>query len=63
MTVNSSANSVILILVAFSDILSAENSKLSAESGLPGGGSVDLITNSLLPPTKKYVFDCGNRDG
>ena len=34
MTVNSSANSVILILFAFTDILSAENSKLSAESGL-----------------------------
>ena len=32
MTVNSSANSVILILFAFSDNLSAENSKLSAES-------------------------------
>ena len=36
MTANSSANSIILILVAFSDNLSAENSKLSAESGLPG---------------------------
>ena len=32
----SSANSVIFILFAFSDNLSAENSKLSAESGLPG---------------------------
>ena len=32
MTVNSSENSVILILFAFSDNLSAENSKLSAES-------------------------------
>ena len=32
MTVNSSANSVILILFAFSDNLSAENSKLSADS-------------------------------
>ena len=31
MTVNSSANSVILILFAFSDNLSAENSKLSAD--------------------------------
>ena len=36
MTGNSSATSVILILFAFSDNLSAENSKLSAESGLPG---------------------------
>ena len=36
MTVNSSANSIILILFAFSDNLSAENSKLSAESGLCG---------------------------
>ena len=34
MTVNSSASSVILILFAFSDNLSAENSKLSAESRL-----------------------------
>ena len=32
MAVNSSANSVILILFAFSDNLSAENSKLSADS-------------------------------
>ena len=31
MTVNSSANSVILILFAFSDNLSAENSKSSAD--------------------------------
>ena len=36
MTVDSSANSVIFILFAFSDNLSAENSKLSAESGLSG---------------------------
>ena len=36
MTVNSSANSVILILFAFLDNLSAENSKLSAVSGHPG---------------------------
>ena len=36
MTVNSSANSIILILFAFSDNLSAENSNLSAESGLRG---------------------------
>ena len=36
MTVNSSANSVILILFVFSDNLSAENHKLSAESGQPG---------------------------
>ena len=36
MTVNSSANSIILILFAFSDNLFAENSKLSAESGLCG---------------------------
>ena len=36
MAVNSSANSVILTLFAFSDNLSAENYKLSAESGLPG---------------------------
>ena len=34
MAVNSSANSVILILFAFSDNLSAENSKLSADSAI-----------------------------
>ena len=36
MTVYSSADSVILIVFAFSDNLSAENYKLYAESGLPG---------------------------
>ena len=36
MTVNSSANSVVLIVFAFSDNLSAENSKLSADSGIHG---------------------------
>ena len=36
MTLNSSANSVILIVFAFLDNLSAENYKLSAGSGLQG---------------------------
>ena len=36
MTVNSSANSVILIVFAFSDNLSAENSKLSSDSANRG---------------------------
>ena len=36
MTVNSSANSVVVIVFAFSDNLSAENSKLSADSGIHG---------------------------
>ena len=49
MAVNSSANSVILILFAFSDNLSAENSKLSADSWNRGnhlfGCMVDPVLN------------------
>ena len=48
MTVNSSANSVILILFVFSDNLSAENSKLSAESGLPGLSLLGSMLSSFL---------------
>ena len=36
MTVNSSANSVFVIVFAFSDNLSAENSKLSVDCGSRG---------------------------
>ena len=50
MTVNSSANSIILILFAFSDNLSAENSKLSAESGLPGLSLLESIWRVYVRP-------------
>ena len=51
MTVNSSAKSVVLILFAFSDNLSAKNSKLSAESGLPGLSFLECMPNQYA---KKY---------
>ena len=54
MTVNSSANSIILILFAFSYNLSAENSKLSAESGLPG---LSLLESLLLATLWKFLKD------
>ena len=52
MTVNIFANSVILILFAFSDNLSAENSKLSAESGLPG---LSLLGSMSLSSVRKAL--------
>ena len=54
MAINSSENSVILILVAFSNNLSAENSKLSAESGLPG---LSLLESMLLATLWKFLKD------
>ena len=51
MAVNSSANSVILILFAFSDNLSAENSKLSAESWNRGNhlfGCMHTVAKALV---------------
>ena len=46
MAVNSSANSVILILFAFSDNLSAENSKLSADSWNRGNHLFGCMTGT-----------------
>ena len=54
MAINSSENSVILILVAFSNNLSAENSKLSAESGLPG---LSLLESMLLATLWEFLKD------
>ena len=66
MTVNSSANSIILILFAFSDNLSAENSKLSAESGLCGLsllGSMHMIlicfTQGIYNCIGGEILGCG----
>ena len=53
MPVNSCANSVILILFAFSDNLSAENSKLSAESGLPGLSLLESMVGTGGPEWMK----------
>ena len=55
MTVNSSANSVILILFVFSDNLSAENSKLSAESGLPGLSLLGSMYILYMYPKQKTI--------
>ena len=49
MTVNSSANSVILILFAFSDNLSAENSKSSADSCNPVNHLFGCMSICYLP--------------
>ena len=48
MAVNSSGNSVILILFAFSDNLSAENSKLSADSWNRGNHLLGCMYNDGL---------------
>ena len=53
MAVNSSGNSVILILFAFSDNLSAENSKLSADSWNRGNHLFGCMTLSC----DNYSFD------
>ena len=53
MAINSSENSVILILVAFSDNLSAEISKLSAESGLPGLSLLESMVGAGGPEWMK----------
>ena len=50
MTVNSSANSVILILFAFSDNLSAENSKSSADFCIQ---RIQLLECILYAPNRK----------
>ena len=56
MTANGSANSVVLMLFAFSDSLSAENSKLSAKSGLPGLPFLESMNmTSCFKPT---FFQC-----
>ena len=70
MTVNSSANSVILILFAFSDNLSAKNSKLPAESWHRGhhllgsmvlghqnrGGQSSNVSKKLIKITGFFFF-------
>ena len=49
MTVNSSANSVILIVFAFSDNLSAENSKSSADFSIQLIQLLECMPNKLGP--------------
>ena len=60
MTVNSSANSVILILFAFSDNLSAENSKLSADSWNRGNHLFGCMPEGALeaPKMPKIIISC-----
>ena len=54
MTGNSSANSIILILFAFSDNFSAENSNLSAESGLRGLSFLESMPHNDLTVTSQW---------
>ena len=57
MAVNSSANSVILVLFAFSDNLSAENSKLSAESWNRGNHLLGCMDQSLITSDDQFISD------
>ena len=58
MTVNSSANSIILILFAFSDSLSAENSNLSAESGLRGLSLLESMIKTAIFSDNGNLSNC-----
>ena len=61
MAVNSSANSVILILFAFSDNLSAENSKLSADSWNRGNHLLGCMLPLLVYPFSGINYQKSNQ--
>ena len=63
MTVNSSANSVILILFAFSDNLSAENSSYLRSSATTKTTFLDVWTNPIPNKYSVHTCDAGRWNG